>query len=64
MYFIKYKSILFNMESKNHEKKEIYTVKRKSYTVIAKVTDEKLSKENLIKLIVQYGLEELQREDY
>lgn len=64
MYFIKYKSILFNMESKNNEKKEIYTVKRKSYTVIAKVTDEKLSKENLIKLIVQYGLEELQREDY
>ncbi len=52
------------MESKNNEKKEIYTVKRKSYTVIAKVTDEKLSKENLIKLIVQYGLEELQREDY
>ncbi len=52
------------MESKNNEKKEIYTVKGKNYTVIAKVTDEKLSKENLIKLIVQYGLEELQREDY
>ena len=58
MYFIKYKSILFN------EKKEKCTVKKKSYTVIEKVTDEKLSKENLIKLIVQYGLEELQREDY
>ncbi len=52
------------MESKNNEKKEKCTVKKKSYTVIEKVTDEKLSKENLIKLIVQYGLEELQREDY
>lgn len=52
------------MESKNNEKKEIYTVKGKSYTVITKVTEEKISKEDLIKLIVQYGLEKLQREDY
>lgn len=51
------------MESDNYEKQEIYTIDNKNYNVITRVTKQRLSKENLIKLIARYGMQELQAEN-
>jgi len=51
------------MESNSSEKKEVYTIDNKNYNVITRVTNQKLSKENLIKLIARCGIQELQAED-
>ena len=48
------------MEEEKCEKTEIYTIDNKNYNVITRVTNQKLSKENLIKLITRYGVQELQ----
>lgn len=45
------------------EKKEVYTIGDKNYNVITRVTEHRLDKEYLIKLIVKYGIKELQIED-
>lgn len=47
----------------NIEKQEIYTIENKKYNVITRVTKQKLSKDNLIKLIARYGIQELQSEN-
>ncbi len=47
----------------NIEEQEIYTIDNKNYNVITRVTKQKLSKDNLIKLIARYGIQELQSED-
>lgn len=47
----------------NIEEQEIYTIENKKYNVITRVTKQKLSKDNLIKLIVRYGIQELQSEN-
>ncbi len=47
----------------NIEEQEIYTIENKNYNVITRVTKQKLSKDNLIKLIARYGIQELQSED-
>lgn len=51
------------MENEKCEIKEIYTIDNKAYNVITRVAKEKLSKENLIKLIARYGIQELKAED-
>ncbi len=51
------------MEEEKCEKTEIYTIDNKNYNVITRVTNQKLSKENLIKLITRYGVQELQSEN-
>ena len=48
------------MENTIIEKRENYTIDNKEYNVIIRVTKERISKENLIKLIVNYGIQELQ----
>ena len=45
------------------EEQEIYTIENKKYNVITRVTKQKLSKDNLIKLIARYGIQELQSEN-
>lgn len=47
----------------NIEEQEIYTIENKKYNVITRVTEQKLSKDNLIKLIARYGIQELQSEN-
>lgn len=47
----------------NIEEQEIYTIENKRYNVITRVTKQKLSKDNLIKLIARYGIQELQSEN-
>ena len=47
----------------NIEEQEIYTIENKNYNVITRVPKQKLSKDNLIKLIARYGIQELQSED-
>lgn len=47
----------------NIEEQEIYTIENKKYNVITRVTKQKLSKDNLIKLIAIYGIQELQSEN-
>lgn len=47
----------------NIEEQEIYTIDNKKYNVITRVTKQKLSKDNLIKLIARYGIQELQSEN-
>ena len=47
----------------NIEEQEIYTIENKKYNVITRVTNQKLSKDNLIKLIAGYGIQELQSEN-
>ena len=47
----------------NIEEQEIYTIENKKYNVITRVTKQKLSKDNLIKLIARYGKQELQSEN-
>jgi hypothetical protein len=47
----------------NIEEQEIYTIENKKYNVITRVTKQKLSKDNLIKLIARYGIQELQSEN-
>ena len=47
----------------NIEEQEIYTIENKKYNVITRVTKQKLSKDNLIKLIAKYGIQELQSEN-
>ena len=39
------------------------TIENKKYNVITRVTKQKLSKDNLIKLIARYGIQELQSEN-
>lgn len=51
------------MGYENYEEHEVYTIDNKDYNVITKVTKERLSKDNLIKLIARYGMQELQLED-
>ncbi len=45
------------------EETEIYTIEGKSYKVITRVSKDKLSKENLIKLIVRYAMKDLKIDD-
>ena len=47
----------------NIEEQEIYTIENKKYNVITRVTKQKLSKDNIIKLIARYGIQELQSEN-
>ena len=47
----------------NIEEQEIYTIENKKYNVITRVAKQKLSKDNLIKLIARYGIQELQSEN-
>ena len=47
----------------NIEEQEIYTIENKKYNVITRVTKQKISKDNLIKLIARYGIQELQSEN-
>ena len=47
----------------NIEEQEIYTIENKKYNVITRVTKQKLCKDNLIKLIARYGIQELQSEN-
>ena len=47
----------------NIEEQEIYTIENKKYNVITRVTKQKLSNDNLIKLIARYGIQELQSEN-
>ena len=47
----------------NIEEQEIYTIENKKYNVITRVTKQKLSKDNLIKSIARYGIQELQSEN-
>ena len=47
----------------NIEEQEIYTIENKKYNVITRVTKQKLSKDNLIKLIARYVIQELQSEN-
>ena len=49
-----------NMGNAIIEKRENYTIDNKEYNVIIRVTKERISKENLIKLIANYGIQELQ----
>lgn len=51
------------MEETYTEEQETYTIENKNYNVITRVTKQKLSKENLIKLIAKYGIQELQDEN-
>ncbi len=48
------------MNEGNIQEQEIYTIGNKKYNVIVKTTKESLSKEKLIKLIVAYGMQELE----
>lgn len=48
------------MNKSNIQEQEIYTVGNKKYNVIVRTTKESLSKEKLIKLIVAYGMQELE----
>lgn len=48
------------MNKFNIEEREIYTIGNKKYNVIVRTTKEMLSKEKLIKLIVEYGIQELE----
>lgn len=47
------------MDGINIEEKEIYTIDSKKYNVIVRVTNQRLSKDQMIKLIAKYGLQEL-----
>ena len=51
------------MGEDNIEEREVYTIDNKEYNVITRVTKQKLSKDNLIKLIARYGIQELQSEN-
>ena len=48
------------MDENHIEEKEIYTIDNKEYNVITRVTEQKLTKDSLIKLIARYGIQELQ----
>ena len=48
------------MDEKHIEEQEIYTIDNKEYNVITRVTENKLTKDSLIKLIARYGIQELQ----
>lgn len=47
------------MSDENYEKKEICTINNKNYYVTTSVINNKLSKKELINLIVSYGIQEL-----
>lgn len=51
------------MSDENYEEKEICTINNKNYYVIARVTENKLSKKELINLIVNYGIQELDEKE-
>ena len=51
------------MENTKLEKKEIYEVDNKKYTVITRVSENCLSKESLKKLLCNYAMRELQEND-
>ena len=51
------------MNENNVEEKEIYTIDNKEYNVITIVTNSKLSKDSLVRLIARYGIQELQSEE-
>lgn len=51
------------MSDENYEEKEICTINNKNYYVITRVTNNKLSKKELINLIVSYGMQELYEKD-
>lgn len=51
------------MENTKMEKKEIYEVNNKKYTVITRVSENCLSKESLKKLLCNYAIRELQEND-
>lgn len=51
------------MDKANMEKKEICEVNNKKYTVITRTSKESLNKENLVKLICNYAINELKQED-
>lgn len=51
------------MEDANIEERETYTIENKNYNVITRVTNQRLSKEKLVKLIAKYGIQELQSEE-
>ena len=48
------------MDGINIEEKEIYTIDNKKYNVIVRVTNKRLSKDQMIKLIAKYGFSEPQ----
>ena len=48
------------MSENNIEEREVYTIDNKKYNVIIRVTNNKLTKDSLIKLIARYGLQEMQ----
>lgn len=51
------------MSDKNYGEKEICTINNKKYYVITKVSDDGLSKKELINLIVDYGIQELDEKE-
>ena len=53
----------FIMRDKNYEEKEICTINNKNYYVTTRVTDNKLSKKELINLMVNYGIQELEEKE-
>lgn len=48
------------MKENDIEEREVYTIDNKEYNVITRVTDTKLTKDSLVKLIARYGLQEIQ----
>ena len=51
------------MNDENYEEKEICTINNKNYYVITKVSNDRLSKKELINLIVDYGIQELDEKE-
>lgn len=45
------------------EEKEIIKINNKNFTVITRISENSLSKESLIKLIVEYAMRELEQEE-
>lgn len=51
------------MDGLNNEKKEIYEIDNKKFTVITRVSNDNLGKDKLVKLIAGYAMQELRKED-
>lgn len=51
------------MDENHIEEKEIYTIDNKEYNVITRVTEQRLTKDSLIKLMARYGIQELQSKE-
>lgn len=51
------------MNEFNIEEREIYEIGNKKYNVIVRTTKETLNKDKLIKLIVEYGIQELESQN-